>query len=239
MSLEKAQSRQQLRALSHPVRLRILSLASGAAMSSAELARELGMNHAAVSFHVRQLVSAGFLTLAETRSVRGGQERRYRHDPAGRGHWTDEDARLTVQAVSTEVLRRLADVPSVRWRLFADAELWVDPAVWADAASRIAAAVGDLHAAALTPHAPGALHVSTTALLFSADDDTAADDTAAADTADDDTGGTTAGTRDGPHGSDLPGHGQPRHDLPSEKSGDQDEQLAGRPRGATCRESER
>jgi DNA-binding transcriptional ArsR family regulator len=168
MSLEEEASRRQLRALSHPVRLRILSLASGAAMSSAELARELGMNHAAVSFHVRQLVAAGFLTLAETRSVRGGQERRYRHEPARRGHWSDEDARLTVRAVSAEVLRRLADLPSADWRLFADAELWVDPATWADVSGRIAAAIGDLHAAALAPHAPGARQVSATALLFAA-----------------------------------------------------------------------
>jgi DNA-binding transcriptional ArsR family regulator len=173
MSLENEASRQQLRALSHPVRLRILSLVSGVAMSTAELARELGMNHAAVSFHVRQLVAAGFLTLAETRSVRGGQERRYRHEPAGPARWDDEDARLTVRAVSAEVIRRLTDVPSVRWRLFADAELWVDPAVWKDVSERIAAAVGELHAAALEPRAVGAIHVSATAMLFAADSEKA------------------------------------------------------------------
>jgi DNA-binding transcriptional ArsR family regulator len=168
MSLENDTGRQQLRALSHPVRLRILSLTSGAAMSSAELARELGMNHAAVSFHVRQLANAGLLTLAETRSVRGGQERRYRHEPAGRGEWHEQDARLSVQAVSAEVLRRLADVPAVQWRVFGDAELWVDPASWQDAAGRIAAAIRDLEAAALPPHTAGALHVSATTMLFAA-----------------------------------------------------------------------
>lgn len=168
MSLENEASRQQLRALSHPVRLRILSLTSGVAMSTAELARELSLNHAAVSFHVRQLVAAGFLTLAETRSVRGGQERRYRHQASGPARWDDEDARLTVRAVSAEVLRRLADVPSVKWRLFADAELWVDPDVWKDVSGRVAAAVGELQAAALAPHAAGALHVSATAMLFAA-----------------------------------------------------------------------
>jgi DNA-binding transcriptional ArsR family regulator len=208
MSLENESSRQQLRALSHPVRLRILSLASGAAMSTAELARELGMSHAAVSFHVRQLVSAGFLTLAETRSVRGGQERRYRHQPAGRGQWQDEDARLTVRAVSEEVLRRLADVPSVHWRLFADAELWVDPATWAEVTSRMAAAARDLQAAALTPHAPGALHVSATTMLFAANDkdsggkdasgtDTAGLSNATAATQDSDTGGAPRRDKEG------------------------------------------
>jgi DNA-binding transcriptional ArsR family regulator len=166
MSLEDAGDRRQMRALSHPLRVRILSLTSGAAMSTAELARELGMNHAAVSYHVRKLVAAGFLTLAETRSVRGGQERRYRHQTGGPAQWDDEEARLAVRAASAEVLRRLAELPSVSWRLFADAELWVDPAVWAAVSDQIAAAVRELHAAALAPHAAGAVQVSATAVLF-------------------------------------------------------------------------
>jgi DNA-binding transcriptional ArsR family regulator len=165
MSLE-VESRQQLRALSHPVRLRILSLLTGTVMSSAELARELGMSHAAVSFHVRQLAAAGYLELAETRSVRGGRERRYRSRVAGPAQWQSEDARLTVSALSKELLRRLADTPADRWRLFGDAELWIPPQVWDDVAGRIGTAIEDLHRAALTPRAPGSIHVSATAMLF-------------------------------------------------------------------------
>ena len=165
MSLE-VDSRQQLRALSHPVRLRILSLLTGTAMSSAELARELGMSHAAVSFHVRTLVAAGYLELAETRSVRGGQERRYRSQIAGRSQWQSEDARLAVSALSKELLRRLADTPADNWRLFGDAELWITPQVWDDVAGRMGRAVEELHAAALAPRTPGSVHVSATALLF-------------------------------------------------------------------------
>jgi DNA-binding transcriptional ArsR family regulator len=158
-------SQRQLRALSHPVRLRILSLVTGTAMSSAELARELGLNHAAVSFHVRQLASAGYLELAETRSVRGGQERRYRARPGGREQWKSEDPRMTVRAAATEMSRRL-DAGPTRWRVFSDAELWVDPEVWENAVARIASALTDLDAAASAPHTPGALHVSATAMLF-------------------------------------------------------------------------
>ena len=80
--------------MSHPLRLRILSLLTGVAMSSAELARELDMNHAAVSFHVRKLADAGYLELAQTRSVRGGKERRYRSRAAGAAQWQREDPRL-------------------------------------------------------------------------------------------------------------------------------------------------
>jgi DNA-binding transcriptional ArsR family regulator len=165
MSLE-VESRQQLRALSHPVRLRILSLLTGTAMSSAELARELGMSHAAVSFHVRQLAAAGYLELAETRSVRGGRERRYRSQVAGRAQWQSEDARLAVSALSKELLRRLADTPTDKWRLFGDAELWIPPQVWDDVVGRIVTAIEDLHGAALKPRAPGSVHVSATAMLF-------------------------------------------------------------------------
>jgi DNA-binding transcriptional ArsR family regulator len=169
MSLEVAAGdpgrQEQLRALSHPVRLRILSLLTARAMSSAELARELGMNHAAVSYHVRQLARAGYLEVAETRSVRGGQERRYRAVFGGRGQWEQEDPQLVVRAVTEELSRRLAEGPST-WRVFADAELWVDPGMWADVRARVASAMADLHNAAAPPHSEGSVRVSATAMLF-------------------------------------------------------------------------
>jgi DNA-binding transcriptional ArsR family regulator len=159
-------SQRQLRALSHPVRLRILSMVTGAALSSAELARELDMKHAAVSFHVRKLVDAGYLELAETRSVHGGQERRYRQRAGGMRQWQQEDPRLTVRAVSDEVARRAGETTATAWRLFGDAELWVDPAVWEDVVARMAHAMEDLHAAAHRARSPGTVHVSATAMLF-------------------------------------------------------------------------
>jgi DNA-binding transcriptional ArsR family regulator len=167
MALQVSPQR-QLRALSHPVRLRILSLLTGRAMSSAELARELDMNHAAVSFHVRQLADAGYLELVETRSVRGGQERRYRQRFGSQAQWEHEDPQLTVRAVTEEVTRRLADGPNT-WRLFGDAELWVDPNLWNDVVGRIAAAVKELHDAATPPHTERAVRVSVTTMLFQSD----------------------------------------------------------------------
>jgi DNA-binding transcriptional ArsR family regulator len=139
-------------------------------MSSAELARELGMKHAAVSYHVRQLDRAGFLEVAETRTVRGGHERRYRYRAGsggrGGGQWRlGDDPRLVVRAVTGELNRRLAEGPS-HWRVFADAELWVDPAAWEDVRERVRAAMTDLHSAARPPHSAGSVHVSVTAMLF-------------------------------------------------------------------------
>lgn len=135
-------------------------------MSSAELARELDMNHAAVSFHVRKLADAGYLELAETRSVRGGKERRYRQRAAGGRQWRQEDPRLTVRAVSEEVVRRASKSTPEAWRLFGDAELWVDASLWEDVVARIVSAINDLHAAAQPMQAPETLHVSATAMLF-------------------------------------------------------------------------
>jgi predicted ArsR family transcriptional regulator len=130
----------------------------------------MGMNHAAVSFHVRQLVAAGYLELAETRSVRGGQERRYRQRVVSGSDWVPEDHRLMVSAVAEELTRRVAD-GSGTWKLFADAELWIDRRVWDDARSRIAAAMKDLDDAATAPHSDGTVHVSATSLLLEVGDD--------------------------------------------------------------------
>jgi DNA-binding transcriptional ArsR family regulator len=173
MSLEVGGGRRRLRALSHPLRLRILALVSGQGMSSAELARELDLNHAAVSFHVRQLVAAGFLELAETRSVRGGQERRYRQRLVRGSEWVPEDHRLMVGAIAEELTRRVAD-GSGTWKLFSDAELWIDREVWDDARKRIAAIMKDLDDAAAAPHSDGTVHVSATALLLEVGDGTPA-----------------------------------------------------------------
>jgi predicted ArsR family transcriptional regulator len=138
-------------------------------MSSAELARELDMNHAAVSFHMRKLVDAEYLELAETRSVRGGKERRYRLPATGRQGWQQEDPLLAVRAVSEEVARRAGETAADAWRFFGDAELWVDPAVWEDAVSRISSAIHELHDAARPIRTPDTVRVSATAMLFTLD----------------------------------------------------------------------
>ena len=167
MSLEVFSNRRRLRALSHPVRLRVLSLLTGDTMSSTELARELGMSQAAVSFHVRQLADAGYLELAEIRGVRGGQEKRYRLAASGGLH---EAGQMTAaaDAVAAEVQRRLLATTPTAWDLFGDADVWVDENEWVRCARAIADAMRDLHAAAVPADVGGAVHVSATTLLFQA-----------------------------------------------------------------------
>lgn len=169
MSFEVSSDRQRLRSLSHPVRLRVLSLLTGTAKSSTELSKDLGMSQAAVSFHVRQLADAGLIELAETRSVRGGQEKRYRLS----AEQTDGRADMvsSAAAASSEVRRRLLAGKPHEWDLFSDADIWADEAAWVRCAKAVAAAMSELHLAATEPHAEGAIQVSATALLFRYSDD--------------------------------------------------------------------
>ena len=68
-----------MRATAHPLRLRILSLLTGAEMSAAEVARELEVTHANASYHLRLLADAGLLVEAGEEKIRGGVAKRYRH----------------------------------------------------------------------------------------------------------------------------------------------------------------
>ncbi|MBV9381727.1 MAG: winged helix-turn-helix transcriptional regulator [Streptosporangiaceae bacterium] len=169
LEVERRQVVAALRARAHPLRLRMLSLLTGAALSAAELARELGVSQALASYHLRQLSDAGLVELAETRSHRGGRERRYRHrvelgsDVSGSD---DEGRALFVEAVVEELRRRVSQrSPGLRG-LAIDAELWVHEEDWEEARQAIAAAGTVLHEKACRPHEPGTVHINATVVMF-------------------------------------------------------------------------
>jgi DNA-binding transcriptional ArsR family regulator len=162
-----------LRALAHPVRLQIMSLLTGASLTAAEVARELGLTHANASYHLRNLLAGGMIVVAGEEKIRGGIAKRYRYDPAqdiatqrADGPWSDEQNRSMYVATANELIRRAADANWAAPKVMADAELWVDPAVWQDVQKRIADAALDLHNAAQPPRTPGAVRTSTTLALF-------------------------------------------------------------------------
>jgi DNA-binding transcriptional ArsR family regulator len=158
-----------LRARAHPLRLRMLSLLTGAAMSAAELARELEVSQALASYHLRQLAATGLVELVEERSRRGGRERRYRHrvDPDGDVLAGDDEGHaLFVEAVIEELRRRSSRRASGQRGLTIDAELWVHQNDWEEAQPAIAAAGITLHERACPPHDPGAVHVNATVVMF-------------------------------------------------------------------------
>ncbi|THG33241.1 ArsR/SmtB family transcription factor [Naasia lichenicola] len=164
-----------LRATAHPIRLRLLSLLTGAAMSAAEAGRELGLSQASASYHLRVLERVGLVTVVETVRLRGGDAKRYRHRSSAHpfdvdasrppGSETEEENAANIDAIVEELRRRAPhriDGPQVS----TDAELWVDPEIWRRVVKHVGDASALLHAAAKPPRTPGTQPVSMTAALF-------------------------------------------------------------------------
>ncbi|WP_410640751.1 ArsR/SmtB family transcription factor [Amycolatopsis sp. lyj-346] len=158
-----------LRVLAHPLRLRILSLLTGTALSAAEAARELGETQANVSYHVRRLHDAGLLEVAEEVRIRGGRAKRYRHQPdSGKRLMTRApgEEELLTKAIANELLRRASARAADRPASLTDAELWVAPELWARLLAKATALSEELHAAAKPPRTPGTVRVSASVALF-------------------------------------------------------------------------
>jgi DNA-binding transcriptional ArsR family regulator len=159
----------QLRVLAHPLRMRLLSLLTGTAMSAAEAARELGDTQANTSYHIRRLHDAGLLEVAEELTIRGGRAKRYRHHPDSGRRLTRRDPgeeQLLTKAIAGELLRRAGQRSSDRPASLTDAELWVDPEVWAKVLKQATALSEELHEAARPPRTPGTIRVSASVALF-------------------------------------------------------------------------
>lgn len=167
----------RLRVVAHPLRLRMLSLLTGTAMSAAELSRELRVSHALASYHLRQLAKTEFLEISEVRSHRGGREVRYRYrnEPVASGAARADDLSLLpsalvqlAEALSIELRRRSAAASSnpTLSPLATDAEVWVAPGQWADLRRSLDAELRRLHEIAQPPRTSGTVRVSVTTALF-------------------------------------------------------------------------
>ncbi len=165
-----------LRAVAHPLRLRMLSLLTGTAMSAAEIARELDLTHANASYHLRVLAEAGEVVEAGEERIRGGVAKRYRHPwdrarpsaspDAGPGAGGEEARETYVRVLAGELVRRFG-LRSRRARAhLTDAEVWVPPEVWEQAVALVDAAARLVHAEARPPRSAGTVHVNLSAALF-------------------------------------------------------------------------
>ncbi len=167
MSLGVTGRTAELRALAHPLRLRMLSLLTGAAMTAADVARELGITHANASYHLRQLLAAGAIETAGEERIRGGIAKRYRYRPGQPGFGDDPRGRVAAyQALAAELHRRAPLVRAGGPSHFTDADLWVDPQTWARVRDAVHAASRELHLAAQAPRAAGTIRVNATIALF-------------------------------------------------------------------------
>lgn len=154
-----------LRSTAHPLRLRILSLLTGAELSAAEVARELDVTHANASYHLRVLLDAGEVVVASEERIRGGVAKRYRHP------WREEEhggrpRGVDVRTMAHEMVRRAAlREPTVKAN-FTDAELWVEPEVWEQAMRLLVEASELVHAEARPPRTEGTAPISLTVAAF-------------------------------------------------------------------------
>ena len=156
-----------LRALAHPLRLRMVSLVWNAPLSAAELARELGISHALASQHLRRLDAVGMVELAEVRANRGGRERRYRAvHGSPLSDQRHESSPLLAEALALNLRDRAARRAPDAEGVTSDVELWVTPEVWDGFRHRLAALFGELHDAAQAPHTPGTVGVGATVMAF-------------------------------------------------------------------------
>lgn len=157
-----------LRALANPLRIRMVSLVTGQALSAVEVAEELGIAHASASYHLRQLTAAGYLQRVDDEAPRGGKgqpRRRYRYDPSSVLRIDRSDGRrLLWDAMFTDLLRRFDQVAAQR--MSADAEVWLERDVWDEVCRLVEQAVELVHGKAETPRKEGSVKVSLTALLL-------------------------------------------------------------------------
>jgi DNA-binding transcriptional ArsR family regulator len=166
MSLEIQRQLVPLRAMAHPLRLQMLSLTTGAALSAAELAEELGIAHAAASYHARQLADAGLLTIVDDPGERTGPGRppvRYRYEPRADLDRSEGEQALWA-ATSRDMQRRLS--ARTRHHVGADGEAWMAPEDFEEVCA-LAQRISDLmHERALRPHAEGSVHASISVYAF-------------------------------------------------------------------------
>ncbi|GAA0473986.1 hypothetical protein Ade02nite_74430 [Paractinoplanes deccanensis] len=145
-----------------------MSLLTGAPMTAAEVARELGLTHANASYHLRNLLAAGLIVQAGEEKIRGGVAKRYRYDTT-RDHPPNDPGqrRALFVALGNELIRRAASGRfGEKNGLLGDGEFWVDPETWVEIRAKFRDLVDELHRAAQPPRTPGTVRTSTTVAMF-------------------------------------------------------------------------
>ena len=165
-----------LRATAHPLRLQMLSLLTGAELSAAQVARELGTTQANASYHLRFLLDAGLLVIAGEENVRGGRAKKYRHpwdaepasdDPASaRATVSEGDRDAYVRAVADMIPRRFRQRSVTSQTLLTDAELWVTLDTWAQVRDLLMRASRLVHEQARPPRTEGTVRTNVSVAAF-------------------------------------------------------------------------
>lgn len=110
--IKSADDPRYVKALSHPLRVRILGILEEQAASPVELSQVLGASLGTVSYHVRQLNELGLLDLVRETPRRGAVEHHYRAKPRPRsgGATWDSVSVIAKQAIIGAELEHTTDV---------------------------------------------------------------------------------------------------------------------------------
>src|SRR5919107_1369057 len=101
-----------VKALAHPIRMKILNILDERTATPKELAAALGLPLENVSYHVRTLKDFGFIKLEKTRQVRGAVEHHYKlaaRPQIGEKLWA-ETPRVVQEAMTDAHLEALVDL---------------------------------------------------------------------------------------------------------------------------------
>jgi predicted ArsR family transcriptional regulator len=138
---------EEARALSNPLRLRILRLCLDRALTNKELAGRLGRDPGTILHHVRMLVETGFLApTPERRGARGSTERPYQS--TGKSWTLDVGEDLEGSLAVVDALREeLAETAPEDLATLSRLGVRLKPEALASFIQRFAALIEELHAA--------------------------------------------------------------------------------------------
>lgn len=159
-------STKDLRSLAHPVRLQILSLLTGNAMSQGEIARELDLSTANVGYHLNLLKKRGLLKVTGTHTVRGGTATRYTYNlDAVSSSKSLKISPTTWKTLASELTRRAAFFRNGT-QVLSDAEIWIDPKEWHELGAEMLHLSSRIHKAAKPKNQRGTIKVNMTIAMF-------------------------------------------------------------------------
>src|SRR5438552_3551771 len=142
-------------------------MVTGHPVSATEIAGVTGLAHAAASYHLRRLATAGLLQavpLGDREPRRGRPQQRYRmREEPFRGIGR-RGVRLLDRGLLTELARRLGEAGARR--RVTDAEAWLAPKQWRELRRLLDQVDEIVHRRSQPPRAGDSKHVSVTTLLF-------------------------------------------------------------------------
>lgn len=158
----QARDVRELRAVAHPLRLRLLSLLTGQQLTCAEVAKAMDIAPGSAHYHLKQLHLAGLLDRQEA----SGGTVNYRHLPGSAGDLPQAARLLVREGILANLSGRWRDMDTSQDTVISDLHLWVDREAFAEAMKEVGRAMDRLHECARSPDDVGVVLASATAVLF-------------------------------------------------------------------------